>query len=162
WQYLWYSLLSVVYGAAVVFFIGFMASMMVYMGKWGVSSAVGVANANPKYDRDPSYLFYYAPTSFGWRDVLISSSAFVEKKTAVAYDGRTVTRLEFKDEFEKELRSYEIMGASLMTIWIYPLFLLVVGFGYSFFWSASTIVYLLMRRHVDDTEMDEVQMEDED
>jgi hypothetical protein len=50
----------------------------------------------------------------------------------------------------------------MMTIWIYPLFLLVVGFGYSFFWSASTIVYLLMRHHVDDTEMNEVHMEDED
>ena len=41
-------------------------------------------------------------------------------------------------------------------------FLLVVGFGYSYFWSASTIVYILMRRYVDDTEMDEVYLEDDE
>ena len=39
--------------------------------------------------------------------------------------------------------------------------LLVVGFGYSYFWTASTIIYLLMRRKVDDTEMDEIHLEEE-
>lgn len=162
WQYLWYSFVAVVYGAAVVFFIGFMASMMVFMGKWGVSSAYGLADTNPKTDRDPSYLFYYAPTSFGWRDHLISSSNHVEEKTVLSYDGRLVRRIEFKEEYERELRLYEKTGAALMVIWIWPLFLLVVGFGYSFFWSASTVIYFLMRKHVDDTELDEVHVEDEE
>jgi hypothetical protein len=162
WQYLWYSAVAIVYGAAVVFFIGFMASMMVFMGKWGVSSAYGLSNVDPKYDREPSYLFYYAPTSFGWRDLLISSNNFVEERTVLSYDGRLVRRLDFKEDYEREMRPWEKTGAVLMIIWIWPLFLLVVGFGYSFFWSASTIIYFLMRKHVDDTEMDEVHVEDDE
>jgi hypothetical protein len=163
WQYLWYGFLAVVYGAALVFFVGFMASLMVFLGKWGVSSAVGLSNADPKYDREPSYLFNYAPTSFGWRDLLISSNArFVEEKTELSYDGRSVRRLDFKPEYKSEISSMNSVGAFLVACWLYPLFLLVVGFGYSFFWSASTIIYFLMRHSVDDTEMEEVHLEDEE
>ncbi len=162
WQYLWSSFLAVAYGAVLVFFIGFMASLVVFLGKWGVSSAIGPATGDPKTDREPSYLFYYAPTSFGWRDLLISSNArFVQEKTFVEYDGRTAKRLEFKEDYQKEMRSWEKTGSVLVSLWIYPLFLLVVGFGYSYFWSSSTIIYFLMRKHVDDTEMDEVHIEDE-
>jgi hypothetical protein len=39
--------------------------------------------------------------------------------------------------------------------------LLAVGFLFSYFWSASTAIYLLMRRKVDSTEMDEVALDDE-
>jgi hypothetical protein len=163
WQYAWYGLVSVVYGAVLVFFVGFMASAMVFLGKWGVSSAIGLASADPKTDREPSYLFYYAPTSFGWRDLLISSNArFVEDRTKIEYDGRPVKRLEFKDAYRQEITGMNTFGAILVSIWLYPLFLLVVGFGYSFFWTASTIIYFLMRQHVDDTEIDEVHMEEED
>jgi hypothetical protein len=37
-----------------------------------------------------------------------------------------------------------------------------LGFGYSYFWSASTIIYLLMRSKVDDTDFDEVYLEEEE
>ncbi len=40
--------------------------------------------------------------------------------------------------------------------------LLAVGFLFSYFWSASTAIYLLMRRQVDATEMDEVSLDDDD
>jgi hypothetical protein len=165
WQYLWYSFLAVVYGAVLVFFVGFMASLMVFLGKWGVSSAVGLSNPDPKYDREPSYLFNHAPTSFGWRDLLISSNArFVEEKTEeVSYDGRKkVKYLDFKPEYKNEISNMNSVGAFLVSCWLYPLFLLVVGFGYSYFWSASTIIYFLMRHRVDDTEMEEVHLEDEE
>ncbi|HEV3203568.1 MAG TPA: hypothetical protein VGY77_04255, partial [Gemmataceae bacterium] len=39
WRYIWYCLVSILYGAVVVFFVGFMGSLMVYLGKWGVSQA---------------------------------------------------------------------------------------------------------------------------
>jgi hypothetical protein len=47
-----------------------------------------------------------------------------------------------------------------VSVWLYLLFLLVVGFSFSYFWTASTIIYLLMRRKVDDTEMDEIHLEE--
>jgi hypothetical protein len=54
------------------------------------------------------------------------------------------------------------VGAGLVAIWLYLVFLLIVGFGYSYFWSASTIIYLLMRRKVDDTDLDEVYLEEDE
>src|SRR5205085_2153130 len=48
-----------------------------------------------------------------------------------------------------------------VTFWVTLLFLMVLGFGYSFFWTASTMIYLLMRRKVDDTDIDEVYLEEE-
>ena len=57
---------------------------------------------------------------------------------------------------------YSYLGAFMVAFWLYLAFLMVVGFGYSYFWSASTIIYLLMRRKVDDTEMDEVYVEEDE
>ncbi len=86
----------------------------------------------------------------------------MEEKTEVSYDGRTVKRLDFKPEYKSEISTMNSVGAFLVACWLYPLFLLVVGFGYSFFWSASTIIYFLMRHSVDDTELEEVHLEDEE
>jgi len=41
-------------------------------------------------------------------------------------------------------------------------FLLVIGFGYSYFWTASSMIYLLMRRQVDDTDLEEIHLEEEE
>src|SRR5262249_14133271 len=57
---------------------------------------------------------------------------------------------------------YNKVGAVMVAFWLYVVFLMVIGFGYSYFWSASTIIYLLMRRKVDDTEMDEVYVEEDE
>ena len=161
WRYLWYSVVSVAYGAAMVFFVGLMASLMVFMGKWGVSNAVGPADVNPEKDREPSYLFISAPTSLGWRDLLISNSLHVNAKTEKV-GGRTVKHYEFNKDYQDTLKPYHRVFSALMCLWIYPLFLMVLGFSYSFFWTASTIIYFLMRRDVDDTELDEVQQYDEE
>ena len=161
WRYLWYSVVSVFYGAAMVFFVGLMASLMVFMGKWGVSSAVGPADVNPEKDREPSYLFASAPTSLGWRDLLISNSLHVNATTEKV-GGRTIKHFEFDKQYTDTLKPHHKIFGVLMCIWIYPLFLIVLGFSYSFFWTASTIIYFLIRRDVDDTELDEVQQEDED
>ncbi len=139
-----------------------MASLMVFVGKWGVSTAPGPASSDVKSDRDPSYLFYYAPTSYGWRDLLISSSEFTQVRQEITPLGRQIERREFKPIYEQNLSGMNRFGAILVSLWIYPFFLLVLGFGYSYFWSSATIVYFLMRRCVDDTELDEVHQEEED
>ncbi len=129
----------------------------------GSQQCARVGQRRCRSDREPSYLFQYAPTSYGWRDLLISGNTpFVEKKKFTAPSGQEVERLSFKAEYESKISGTNSFGAFLVSIWIYPLFLLVVGFGYSYFWSASTIIYFLMRRHVDDTPMDEVHQEDDD
>ncbi len=46
--------------------------------------------------------------------------------------------------------------------WLYVAFALLVGFVYSYFWSASTVIYYLLRRDVDNTELNEVFIEGEE
>ena len=53
------------------------------------------------------------------------------------------------------------VGTFIVSVWLYLVFLLIVGFGYSYFWTASAIMYLLMRQKVDDTEMDEIHLDEE-
>jgi hypothetical protein len=158
WHYLWYGALATLYGMALVFFVGFMASLIVFLGKWSVSMTPGIGSNNPKNDREPSYLFIYAPTSFGWRDLLISNSSYAEVKTTPG----GATSVELSQPYLESISIPNKIGAALVAIWIWLFFLLVVGFGYSYFWTAATIVYFLMRRHVDDTDMDEVHLEEDE
>lgn len=164
WNYLWYSLVALAYGAVVVFFIGFMGSAVVYLGKWGVSQTPFIEQAN----RDPAFLFVYAPTSFGWRTLLLQGStvegqALVEngKINMPAY-AKLVGDDPNYPKGPDRMSWWNQVGAVLVTAWLYLFFLLILGFGYSYFWSASTITYLLMRRKVDDTDLDEVYLEEDE
>jgi hypothetical protein len=144
WHYLWNCVVAIAYGAALVFFVGFMGSFMVYLGKWGVSQTPGVQY----FDRDPAYLFVYAPESFGWRALLLEGSPYADPALAA-------------DALES-MKWYNKLGAIMVSAWVYAAFLIVVGFAYSYFWCASTIIYLLMRRQVDDTDLDEIYLEEDE
>ncbi len=162
WHYLWYAILTIIYGAIVVFFIGFMGSFVVYLSKFGVSRTPWIESAG----REPSFLFVYAPTSFGWRELLLSDAKYkmgndgpVER--VVDEDGHIKPRNyeEYRDTY---LNWYNRVGAVMVNFWVYILFLFVLGFGYSFFWSSMTISYMLLRKSVDKAEMDEVYLEEDD
>jgi hypothetical protein len=145
WSYVWYVVVALVYGTVVVFFVGFMGSLMIYFAKWGIDSIL-VRNTA----RDPSYLFVYAPKSFHWQELLV-------------VDSPVVTRYKTIQEYiNNEFSFFNYIGAGLVAIWLGVFFLLIIGFSYSYFWCASTLIYLLMRRKVDDTELDEVYLEEED
>jgi hypothetical protein len=139
WSYVWYTLVALAYGAVVVFFVSFMGSLLVYLGKWGMSQTPGT----DYFNRNPSYMFVWAPTSYHWRDMLTSDAP-----TAVLDPAN--------------FRGWNWIGTFLVTVWTYLVFLMVIGFGYSYFWTAFTGIYLLMRRKVDDTDLDEVYLEEEE
>jgi hypothetical protein len=156
WHYVWYSFVALIYGAILVFFVGFMGSLLVYMGSWGMSTAPYLEK------REPSYLFIYTPTSFGWRDLLLHQSTHSKVEKVPQQNGTigTINTVESTENYD--ITWYNRFGAFLVSVWIGLLFLLVVGFGYSYFWTAAAIIYLLLRRKVDDTEMDEIHMEEEE
>jgi len=52
-------------------------------------------------------------------------------------------------------------GAVLIRFWVGCVKLLAVGYLYSYFWTAATAIYLLLRRDTDATEMDEVCLDEE-
>jgi len=146
WYYLGYAVAALLYGAVLVFFVGFMSTLLVYFGRWGIKEAPVLR------DRDPAYLFQYAPGSFGWREVLLKDSPFVEK----SLDGHYSLKEDNRSWWE-----HSSIGTYLVTLWLGLFFLLVLGFGYSYFWTAATIIYLLLRQRVDDTDFDEVYLEED-
>jgi len=175
WSYIWYSIVAVVYGAIVTFFVLFFCSLMLYMGKW----AVGLTASAVWPDRKPDYLFIYSPESFGWRELLLKDSPYAIRPETVMLDreGKETTDLRlavrtmqvykpvnptlFKQHRE-EFYVYNNWGAGLVCFWLTLLFLMMLGFSYSFFWSAATMIYLLMRFKVDESEIDEVFFEEEE
>jgi hypothetical protein len=46
--------------------------------------------------------------------------------------------------------------------WVTLVFMMMLGFSYSFFWTQASMIYLLMRKKVDEVEVDEIYTEDED
>jgi hypothetical protein len=155
WHYLWYGLVSLGYGAVLIFFVGLMGSLIAYTTKWGMSLAPTLEK------REPTYLFAFAPESFGWRDLLLYQSPNVKIEPVVRPNGLVARERQLKDEPNYEFTLINRLGAYLVAFWLGILFLFVVGFGYSYFWTASTIIYLLMRRKVDDTDLDEIHLEEE-
>jgi hypothetical protein len=155
WHYLWYSLVAICYGALVVFFVGFMGSLTVYLAKWGVAQTPGIDAA----ERNPAYLSVWAPTSWGWRTLLLQG-ATDPSGNPVVKDGRIDPGA--YDGFVSTFKWYNRVGAAMVAFWLGLVFLLILGFGYSFFWSQGVIIYLLMRRNVDAAELDEVYLEEDE
>jgi hypothetical protein len=153
WHYIWYSVVAMAYGAVIVFFVVLMGSLTVYLAKWGVQETPGI---NWK-DRSPTFLFVYAPTSFEWRTLLLQDDThdLVTKAGAI-------NEAKYK-AYVDSMQWYNTIGAVLVSVvWVGIIFMLMLGFAYSYFWSSTSIIYLLMRRRVDDAELDEVYLEEED
>src|SRR5262245_785122 len=150
WHYLWYSIVAIVYGAAVVFFVIVVGSLTAYIAKWGVKQFPAWGT-----DRSPEFLFIYAPESLGWQKLLTEGS-----DVAIDDYGRPVDPAAYSSYLDRYYWSSHI-GAILCSFWVTLVFMMVIGFSYSYFWTASTQMYLLMRKRVDETEMDEVYIEEE-
>jgi hypothetical protein len=150
WHYLWYSIVALAYGVVLVLFVIIVGSMTTYLAKWGVSKfpAWGA-------DRSPEYLFIYAPESLGWRQLLTAGSPAAVNDIGEPLDASAYHA--YLDNYAW----YNHAGAAMTSFWVNLIFLMVIGFSYSYFWTASTQMYLLMRKRVDETEMDEVYVDEE-
>jgi len=141
-----------------------MGSFMVYLSKWGVSQTPGIDAVN----RNPSYLFAYAPRSFGWRELLLQGATVDGQQVVVngeidekAYDKMVGNDPSYNGKDKMTL--YNKAGAVVVSVvWIGLIFMLVVASPTAISGSSSTIIYLLMRRKVDDAELDEVYLEEEE
>ncbi len=166
WRYLWYWFVALVYGAAVSFVVILIGCVMVGLGK----GAVSIPASATFESRKPDYLFVYAPESLGWKQLLLRGTP-VEVAPVLGADpdtGRPVVRYEYtkpaeaKDYMEgpNGMTWANQTGAALAWFWMTLVFLLMIGFTYSYFWTAATMIYLLMRKKVDDVELDEVYIEE--
>jgi hypothetical protein len=154
WRYLGYAAVALGYGIVTVFFIGLASSLAIYLARWGLNLLPVTSQ------RELSFLFAWAPTSFGWRDLLLSGSPHAHLVEVIQPSGLPALQLGLLETPEYEFTLINKIGTLITSFWLYLFFLVVVGFGYSFFWTSSTIIYLLLRRQIDETDLDEVYLEE--
>jgi hypothetical protein len=149
-----YALKALLFGAASIFVVGFMSSLTVYLAKWSVSQTPFISLAG----REPDFLFVHAPATFGWRDLLLDGTTV--NGSPIVVDGK-VDPVQL-GKFKQGLAWWNHAGAFLASGWLYLALLLVLGFGYSFFWSACTALYLALRQDIESFDINEIYLDEPD
>jgi hypothetical protein len=117
------------------------------------------------YQRPLQYLLYAAIAALvgvlGWYLV----SLFASEVVALANWGvswgsgaSTVQNIAAASDVDSSIGN---LGGTLIRFWNGCVFLLATAYLFSYFWAASTVIYFLLRRLVDGTELDEVFMPEE-
>jgi hypothetical protein len=114
------------------------------------------------FQRPLHYLFYAVVAAvFGWLGWLLvqNFAAGIIWMTYWAASWGATDDLIRKIMPGGEISGMGYAGAWLIRLWTGCVKLLAVGYLFSYFWTASVAIYLLLRRAVDATEMDEVFLE---
>jgi hypothetical protein len=119
------------------------------------------------YQRPLNYLFYAAVASLlgflGWIFVKnFTSTAVWTTYWAASWSTgseRIHELISMQTPSGEKLAGMAYAGAWMIHFWTGLAKLFAVGFGFSFFWNAYSAIYLLLRRDVDATEMDEVSLD---
>lgn len=122
------------------------------------------------FQRPLHYLFYTVVVTFvgllGWVLVFGFSQALIAVTHGAACWGSggqfVSTEGHFVYEFAGGVPTGHLgwLGDLLIRTWCDCVRLLAVGYLYSYFWVSASAIYLLLRRDVDDTELDEVKLDD--
>jgi hypothetical protein len=144
WRMLWYTLVTIVYGAICYLFVRFFIWMVLAVTWFFMSWFLG--HRSPGID---AILHPYHPADV-WPLLWPQPGA-----------GAPTNPLPYTPDYE-HLKSTEAISAGLMVWWNYLVIGLIGAFAISFYFSANTIIYYLMRREVDATELDDVYVEETD
>jgi hypothetical protein len=132
----------------------------------GVDSFDAVGRAyNYVFQRPLHYLFYALVASLlgalGWLLVWNFVAAVVALTYGAAAWGAGPARMAAIVGRSPDLGVLGTLTAGWIAFWVQGLKLLGTGFLFSYFWTASTAIYYLLRHDADATEMDEVCPEEE-
>ena len=136
WRLLWYTLVALVYGALTYIFVRFFIYMVLALTHFSVS-----------------WFFRDGGQPAQWFPVMWPGPGPFPEGVA----GPLVYRPD-----HDHLKWSESFGAGLISFWVYLVIGLLGAYAISFYFSANTIIYYLMRREVDATELDDVYVEDTD
>jgi hypothetical protein len=133
----------------------------------GVDSFDAVGRAyNYVFQRPLQYLFYALVAAvlgaLGWLLVWNFVAAIVGLTYGAAAWGAGSGQMDALVSRSGDLGAMGGFTAWLIAFWVQGLKLLGAGFLFSYFWTASTAIYFLLRRDADATEMDEVCPEEEE
>jgi hypothetical protein len=132
WRMLFYTIVAVAYGALTYLFVRYFILLMLVLAHHFVNIGLFGCDANG-------------------RPVLASMWP------SPAATGRLIYHPDYS-----ALNWGQKIGAGLLSFWIYFVIGILGAFAISFYFTASTIIYYLMRRDLDSTEMDEVFLEQSD
>lgn len=138
WRMVWYTLVAVVYGALTYLFVRFFVWMVLALTHFAVSW----------FFRDGSGPAQWFPVMWSGPEPFFTSNWQLGK---LAYHPGHDS-LKWADSF----------AAGLISFWVYLVIGLLGAYAISFYFSANTIIYFLLRREVDATELDDVYVEDTD
>jgi len=116
------------------------------------------------FQRPLHYLFYVVVAAvFGALGWLLVSNFAAAVIMLTDWAASWACGAERMSEIAAYRKSLGIGGgaASLIGLWRDCVRLVAVGFLYSYFWTAATAIYFLLRRDVDATDMDEIYVEEE-
>jgi hypothetical protein len=129
WRLAFYTLVAVVYGALTYLFVRLFIYLMLVLSHKFVGAGI----------------FLHAPSTAPLWPTMWPSPA-------------SASRLSYGINF-LSLGAGDSIGAFLVSFWVYLVIAILGAFVISFYFSANTIIYYLMRREVDATEMDDVYLE---
>lgn len=132
WRMLWYTMVAAVYGAICYLFVRFFVWVML-AATWFFMFWLLPRNGQPAT---------YWPTIW-------------------PRPADPLAVLRYTPDYQ-HLAWPEGVAAALIAWWVYLVIGLIGAFAISFYFSSNTIIYYLMRREVDATEMDDVYIEEAD
>jgi hypothetical protein len=133
WRTIFYSLVAAVYGTLCFVFVKLLVSLI-----FKVAYSITGATMN-------------------WAD---ASYAAPLGKLQAMWFGPSFSGPFFGQFYLFPLGFAEKIASAFIALWVFTMVGLVIAFAISFFFSGYTIIYLLLRRIVDSTEMDEVFVEE--
>jgi len=136
WRTAFYVLVSGLYGAICYLFVRLFAHLVLNLTHIAVGLTMNVDGSS------------HLPESVGKLEAMWARTPLLEA-------GR------FFGSFDQyPLSGSEAFGSCLIWIWTFVIVGLVVSFVISFFFSASTMIYYLLRREVDATDIEDVYLEE--
>ena len=138
WRAAFYAIVATIYGVIVFTFVVFFAGLLLSASRFCVEFVGGVVfpgiGIGDKMDR----LWPADLSSTAWS--LHASEAFQSV----------------------EMTGSEEAAAYVLRFWVWVVWSLAWGFAVSYAYSALTVIYFLLRKNVDNTEFDEVYLEEEE
>ena len=134
WRMAFYSLVALLYGVLCYLFVRFFAFLVLKMTHMSVAAGIFKDGAGSYGLKDTFTSMWPAPTLFG--------SLHGGFDWAACQGAQT-------------------FGASVIFLWVFVIVGFVAAFLVSFFFSANTMIYYLLRNRVDSTDMDDVYVEEE-
>lgn len=142
-HYFGYAVFCMAFGSFAIFFVWLVSHLIVYLTALAVASGLGFDKTVTLIEGSPG---------------LSVPAVFRPLDAAGTPAGGAVPPVGPAAASEPDASG---LGTILVRWWNRLVAVLVLGFVYSFFWTSTTIIYLLLRRSVDGKELDEVQYLDE-